>query len=247
MDTRLHGERRAPLAPNRSPPAPEWQPAFLNLVQRFSGSRGEAPRSAWIRTDPQALDPPVQRVRVGQAGLPGCHLAFRKGQKSRDPLDPISARRLRIFIDIHLREPGSRLNRFRGLSEDRRHRPARAAPGRPEIHDHRNVGIGDVPLQSGGINFSRRSLEQLRAASATLCRLGRPIHRHGIDTVTVRANDATFLHRRDSLCKHFPLIWGAFAPATTSGISQMPSLYHHCSWRRPAFTAHHSKERKDTG
>jgi len=246
MDTRLHGERRAPLAPNRSPPAPEWQPAFFDLVRRFSGSRGEAPRSTWIRNRPPGARP--HPCSVFARFKPACRAATCLPKRPKEPgsLDPISARRLRIFIDVHFREPGSRLNRFRGFGRRSAPSPGKGrtrAPRNPRPPECRNLQCAS-PVgrhQFGGVpwNASR--------GTGHTCRLGRPIHRHGIDTVTVRANDATFLHRRDSLCKHFPFIWGAFAPATTSGISQMPSLYHHCSWRRPAFTAHHSKERKDTG
>ena len=65
-----------------------------------------------------------------------------EGEHGGDRLDAHLARDLRMVVDIELDQPDRALRRAHGLFEDRRELPAGAAPGRPEIDQHRHFARG---------------------------------------------------------------------------------------------------------
>ena len=82
-----------------------------------------------------------------------------------------------------------RLQFARGRLELRRHRAARAAPGRPEIHQQRDAARSEVTPEPRLVQRHRLALEQRRLAGATARVVTEPRGRDPVDRVALRAHD----------------------------------------------------------
>jgi len=75
------------------------------------------------------------------------------------------------------------------LDELRRHHLAWTAPGRPEVHQHRDVVALDMLGKGGRGQFHRVSGEQRLVAFAAVGRLPRLCREYAVDRVAVRADE----------------------------------------------------------
>src|SRR2546428_12048783 len=119
-------------------------------------------------------------------------------QDRRDRPDAVPARKPGVLVDVdlHQRDPA-----FRGLGqllEDRRDRPARPAPLRPEVHHHetlvRDQGLVEVLLsRADRLGYSVIPASIHRGAPS--CSLGRRSEPSGFLVQCIRMNDM-YLHTK---------------------------------------------------
>ena len=129
----------------------------------------------------QRLRPRYNAARVARPSAPGDFLATQKQHESRNAANPVARRQRLLLLGVDLQEPviGFELG-GRSLVSGR-HGKARAAPGSPEIYDHRNVVARDVALEGYGIGRDRFPREQLLVAGATLGLPRRPVRGNSVD------------------------------------------------------------------
>ena len=163
----------APGRTRRSPPArlPARQvgrahrPASLGSSQALSCDSGMAPA---VRATSR---PPSNRIRVGMLRMP--NRAAISGTAS--------------VSSFATRSRGSSSRAACG--QHRRHRLARPAPRRPEVHQQRNPVLLDMPVEAGGAGqVDRLPLEQPGLAAAALRGRRRPLARYPVHRPAGRAD-----------------------------------------------------------
>src|SRR6476659_7340315 len=85
------------------------------------------------------LQPSLEGARIHGAGGLRHRLALREDDHRRDAADAVAAGQRRLLVGVDLEEPEARLERLGGALEGRRHGPAGAAPGGPEIDYDRDL------------------------------------------------------------------------------------------------------------
>src|SRR5690349_21729332 len=85
----------------------------------------------------------VRAVADGPVG----RLPVLEDDHGRDRHDPELHRRRRVLVDVHLHDLDLVAQLAVDLLHDRGDHPARAAPGGPEVDQHRLVGLEDLALE----------------------------------------------------------------------------------------------------
>jgi len=94
------------------------------------------------------LDPLLELTLRRCADFRGGRLAVLEKDHGRDTTHPIAGRRIRIFIDIDLRDRDLLAEFFGNFLERRANHAARTAPFRPEIDEHRAGRTDDVVMKA---------------------------------------------------------------------------------------------------
>jgi len=94
-----------------------------------------------------------------------------------------------VGLGIELGQLHLGLQVARGLGKGRRHLQARAAPGGPEIHHHRQVAAADVLVERGRIQRHGRSGKQGLVATAAVWGLPQVRAPDPVGGVAVGADD----------------------------------------------------------
>ena len=77
----------------------------------------------------------------------------------------------------------------RGLFEGRRHHAAGAAPGGPEVHQHRDLAAADMAVEARFVQRDRRAGEQRPVAAAAVGLAGEVVGVDAVGGVAVRTDD----------------------------------------------------------
>src|SRR5690606_24212030 len=136
-----------------------------------------------------AARPRRDLLRRHGAGCAGDLAAAGKKNHRRYAADAEAGGGVRLRIAIELHEPHPRLQLGGRGREGRRHRPARAAPGRPHVDQHRHVAVPYLAVEHGGVRLGGPAREQPRLAAAAARGLGRPVPRDAVDAGALRADD----------------------------------------------------------
>ena len=86
-----------------------------------------------------------KELEIDQASVLLGDLALFERDQSRNAANAEARRNRRLLVDIDLGEAGARFKLLRRLVQDRRHRAARPAPGRPEV-DNRGMSLRSTCL-----------------------------------------------------------------------------------------------------
>ncbi len=121
----------------------------LGLVQERLTKRSGVPPST---PRPPRREPALPRglvvaARAGADDDLACLAAFEEDHR-RDREDVVARLRGRVLVDVQLHEPDA-LVLVGHVREDRADDTARAAPGRPEVDDHRALRLEDLVLEIG--------------------------------------------------------------------------------------------------
>lgn len=118
-----------------------------------------------------------------------CYLApASEKSQSGNAADTVLGSQRRLSLGVHLGQARVRLQHARCLDEGRRHHLAGPAPGRPEIHQYRDLIAVEVSGESSGREFHRLAGEQRLVALSTIGLLVESCSRHTVDRVTAGAN-----------------------------------------------------------
>ena len=153
-----------------------------HLVKQNAELRGEMP-----------VDPGAQRAGRQGARLARDLTAAAHEDHGRDRLDLKARGKLPFRVGIDLGEPQSRLKLFRRRFENRRHRAARSAPGRPEIDQQRQVGRIGVPIEMRRVEIDWVSGEEGLMAAPAFAALTAPFGRHAVERVAMGQGMVTVL------------------------------------------------------
>ncbi len=123
-----------------------------------------------VRLHPRNQTVHVERTCLA-CDLPSCPKDGKRGdahdiEPAGDPL---------LLIGIDFCKTHLRLQLCSCLSKGRCHHLARSAPGSPEIHDHRDIASGDVPVKGRTGQFHRLTVKKPAPALAAL----RPFRQFG--------------------------------------------------------------------
>ena len=130
---------------------------------------------------------------------PGIHHACCSGynpsaaeqQQSRNARDPEFGGDPRLVVRIELDEPDVRFEFSSSFFEHGRHRPAGAAPGRPNVHENGDIVLASMLVKICGPHRERAAFEQ-GAMTATAPRVARrPIRWQTIDCRAVRTDNVS--------------------------------------------------------
>ena len=92
-------------------------------------------------------DPAHQIARIHGAGLARDLLTVAENNQSWNAADAKACGDILCLFGIELGEAITRLELVGSLGEGRRHHAAGTAPGRPAIHDHRDVAAADMIIK----------------------------------------------------------------------------------------------------
>jgi hypothetical protein len=95
----------------------------------------------------QFLEPRQQRRRRQRADLPLHRLAPGEAHQQRDRARVVAGGPLRVIVDVELGDEQAPLELPGRVLQRRADHPAGAAPGGPEVDDHRHRRLGQEPLQ----------------------------------------------------------------------------------------------------
>jgi hypothetical protein len=147
----------------------------------------DAPRHLRLR--------PAHDVRgTHGASLPRHFAAADEQRDGRDAANVEPRAHALCLVRIHLDELHARLEFRCGLLEGRRHHPARAAPGRPEVHQHGQLAARDVALELGGIEIGGMAGEEGLVAAAAIRRIREVRGLDPVGGVAVRTDDVQLAH-----------------------------------------------------
>src|SRR6185312_12215182 len=124
-----------------------------------------------------------------RAGLPPDFAAAPEQRQRRNAADVVAGAEILFGFGVDLEQPHARFQLRRGLCVVRRHRPARSAPRRPEIHQHRNVVARKMFLETGPVHFQRFAFEQRSMAAAAGRPRGDALGWHAVHRLAMRTDD----------------------------------------------------------
>jgi len=121
------------------------------------------------RSAPVGLRPAHDVVGGAQGAGATRHFHTALEQRQRGDAADVEARRqVLMVLGVDLGHPHPRLQLGGGLLEGRGHHAARAAPRRPEVHQHRDLAAADVAVKGGFVQRDRRAGEQRPVAAAAV-------------------------------------------------------------------------------
>ena len=142
------------------------------------------------RSAPVGLRPAHDVVGGAQgAGAAGHFHAALEQRQRRDAADVEACRQILMVLGVDLDHPHPRLQLGGGLLEGRGHHAARAAPRRPEVHQHRDLAAADVAVKGGFVQRDRRAGEQRPVAAAAVGLAGQVVGVDAVGGVAVWTND----------------------------------------------------------
>ena len=100
-----------------------------------------------------ACEPTLHRIRVHQTGLLELKATASEYGEVRNSPDVVSRGKFREPFRVDFQHYGSACEVSRDLGNMRRCRPARAAPSRPEINEHRNFAVADYFVELLGTHL----------------------------------------------------------------------------------------------
>jgi hypothetical protein len=148
---------------------------------------------------------PLEELRQAQsAGLPRYLATISEGDQRRDAADSVALRNLGLGLGIELGESHLWSELSGCLLERRRHRPAGAAPRRPEVDDERQFARADVPVEIRAGEPEGMPFDKGPLAVAAGRGVVQPLAWHAVGRVAVAADDeerAVIVHEGSSeLC-----------------------------------------------
>ena len=99
------------------------------------------------------LQPTLHRVRVHKTRLLELKATARKYGEVRNPTDFVGSGKFREPFRVDLQHDRAASEISRDLCDMRRRHPAGAAPGRPEINEHRNFAVANNLIEFLGIHL----------------------------------------------------------------------------------------------
>src|SRR5882672_869359 len=101
------------------------------------------------------VDPAIERAEVARARAPRHFLAAAEQDERRDAADAEATGELLVLVGVHLAYLQLRTSLGGEAVEHRRHGTTRAAPLRPEIHEHRQVAAPGMRFESLRVERNR--------------------------------------------------------------------------------------------
>ena len=143
------------------------------------------------------VQPASQRSGVHRPGLAGDFLADAKNDERRNTANVVASRGCGLVLSIQFGEAQFRFELARGRFIVGRHGDAGAAPGRPEVHDERQIASREMPVEIGCGQFDRLSFKQGKVAFGTARAIFQTIARQANHGVAMPTNYLDwFVHGR---------------------------------------------------
>jgi len=137
------------------------------------------------RTSQLPVQPLTQRPAVHRPGDAGKLPACAKQNQGRDTANPQAPGQPLVLLGVELGHPQPGLAGPGRLLQNRRHHMAGRAPGRPEVHQNREIAASHLPLEAFLVQAGGHPLEEARPASAALRALAQASPGEPVDAAAI--------------------------------------------------------------